>query len=323
MNLLRFIGIPLALLIATGPVLAQQDTGYPNKPIRLIVPFATGGAANSNMRLIGQKLGERLGQSVVIDNKPGAGGTVALHLARQSPKDGYTLLYTSVSNAVTAARADAPYDLTRDFSPVIQTNAGPLIFYVRPDSPIQNMKDLVQAVRREPGKMNYGSIGMGSGPHMAMEKFKQLNGLEITHVPYKSSSESSMGVMSGLIQIGIDPLSAVVPLLNSGKVRPLAVTSAGSAASYPAVPGMVAAGFPDFEFISWAGVSVLPGTPEAVVKRLNAALNEVLKDPTVVEAYRVQAAEVVGGTPEQYGQFIRKEVEALRRVLTAGGIALN
>lgn len=316
--------ICLSMALLTGAAHTQaQEANYPSKPIRLIVPFATGGAANNNMRLIGQKLGERLGQSVVIDNKPGAGGTVALNLARQAPKDGYTLLYTSVSNAVTAARADAPYDLYKDFSPVIQTNAGPLIFYVRPDSPIQSMKDLVQEIKRHPGKLNYGSIGMGSGPHMAMEKFKLLNSLDITHVPYKSSAESSLAVISGIIQIGIDPLSAVVPLLSSGKVRPLAVTSARSAASYPAVPGMVAAGFPDFEFISWAGVSVLPGTPEPVIRKLNTELNEVLKDPAVVEAYRVQAAEVAGGTPEQYGQFIRKEVDALRRVLTAGGIVLN
>lgn len=312
-----------ALLCAVGAAQAQIAADYPNKPIRLIVPFASGGAANNNMRLIGQKLGERIGQPVVIDNKPGAGGTVALNLARQAPKDGYTLLYTSVSNAVTAARPDAPYNLSSDFAPVIQTNAGPLIFYVRPDSPIQSLQDLVQNVKANPGKLNYGSIGVGSGPHMAMEKFMQMNGLDVVHVPYKSSSESSMGVISGFIQIGIDPLSAIVPLLQSNKVRPLAVTSRQSAPAYPSVPGMAAAGQPQFEFISWAGVSVLPGTPEPIIQKLNKELNEVLKDPSVVQSYRLQAAEVVGGTPQAYGQFIAKEVEALRAVIKNGNLVLN
>lgn len=318
-----FATLALALLCAVNAAHAQDAGDYPNKPIRLIVPFASGGAANNNMRLIGQKLGERIGQPVVIDNKPGAGGTVALNLARQAPKDGYTLLYTSVSNAVTAARPDAPYNLFSDFAPVIQTNAGPLIFYVRPDSPLKSMQELVQAVKSQPGKLNYGSIGVGSGPHLAMEKFMQMNGLNVVHVPYKSSSESSMGVISGFIQIGIDPLSAIVPLIQSGKVRPLAVTSRQSAPAYPSVPGMLAAGQPNFEFISWAGVSVLPGTPEPIIQKLNKELNEVLKDPSVVQSYRMQAAEVVGGTPEAYGKFIQSEVDALRSVIKNGQLVLN
>ncbi|HEY9281758.1 MAG TPA: tripartite tricarboxylate transporter substrate-binding protein [Eoetvoesiella sp.] len=313
-----------AVLIA-NPTLSQANTedSYPSRTIRLVVPFSPGGAADNNMRIIGHKLSERLGQTVMIDNKPGAAGAVAIQAARQAPKDGYTILYTSVSTAVTSAKPNAPYDLAKDFVPVIQTNKGPLLFYVRPEESVYNMQDLIKYIKSSPGALNYATIGIGSGPHLAMEYLKQVYDLDILHVPYKSSSQSSGAVIAGLVQVGIDPLSAVVPLIKSEKVRPIAVTSAEKSDAYPSVPGMKESGLPKYEFISWAGVSVMPGTPDYVVKKLNRELNEVLKDPDVIKSYEIQAGNTVGGTPQDYQNFVEQEVQRLRNIIKTGNLQLD
>jgi len=318
--------LALSSLLPAFGLNAQAQTSassYPDRPIRIVVPFAPGGAADANMRVIGQKLGERVKQSVIIDNKPGAGGSVAIQNMRSSPKDGYTLIYTSVSTAVTSSKPNAPYDLATDFVPIIHNNKGPLLFYVREDSHIRTMTDLIDHIRKNPGKLNYASIGIGSGPHLAMEHFKQVFDLDIVHIPYKSSAGSTGGVMGGDVHIGLDPLAAVVPLLKGGKVRPIAVTSRQPAKSYPSVPGMEAAGYPQYEFISWAGVSAAPGTPEETIKVLNRELNEVLKDPAVIESFATQAAETVGGTPEDYQRFIEQELKTLRGIITKGKLVLD
>jgi len=304
---------------------AQQnaDVSYPSRPVKIIVPFAPGGAADGNMRLVGQKLSERIKQPVIIDNKPGAGGMVAIQAMRQSPADGYTIIYTSVSSAVTSAKPNAPYDLSKDFSPIILNQKGPLLFYVRADSNITSMKDLIDHAKKNPGKLNYASVGVGSGPHLAMEYFKQVFDLDIVHIPYKSSSGSSTAVVAGDIQIGLDPLAAIVPMLEAGKLRPLAVTSRQRAGSYPSVPGMEDAGYPQYEFISWAGMSAAPGTPETAIRHLNRELNVVMKDPAVMKYVATQAQETVGGSPEDYQRFIEKDVENLRAIIRNGQLSLD
>jgi len=320
----RNLVIALAALgaLAVAPVV-EASGNCPNKPIRLVVPFSPGGAADNNMRIIGQKLSERLGESVIVENKPGAAGMVAINTVRRSPADGHTLLYTSVSSAVTSAKQNAPYNMAKDFSPVIQTNYGPLIFYVRPDTPVQNMKGLIDYIKQNPGKLNYATIGVGSGPHLAMEHFKQVFGLDILHIPYKSSGESSSAVMGGVVQIGIDPLSAVVPLLQAGQVKPLAVTSLQRSKAYPDIPGMADEGLSEYQFTSWAGISVMPGTAGHIIDRLNAELNEVLKDPAVINSYRQQAAEVKGGSPADYQAFAEQQLEQIATIRKNANLELD
>jgi tripartite-type tricarboxylate transporter receptor subunit TctC len=302
---------------AVGPVHAQN---YPDKPVRVIVPFPAASATDVIARTIGQKLGEKWGQAVVVDNKPGAGGNLGTEIAAKAPADGYTILMGTVANTISSSLyKKLSYDFVKDFTPVTLVAATPLVLVANPSFPANNVKELIAYVKARPGQVNFGSGGIGTSNHLAGEMFKSMTGTDMVHVPYKGTPAAQSDLLSGQVSLMFDNIVAVMPHIKSGRMKAIAVTSPKRVSTLPNVPTVAESGVPGFDAMSWIGVLVPKGTPKKIVDKLNSDFVEAIAMPDVKERLSTGGAELAGSTPEQFAEHIRKETEKWAKAVKASG----
>jgi len=313
-----------ACVAAAGNALCQAPA-YPAKPIRLVVPFPPGGATDILARDVAQKLTEAWGQSVVVDNRPGAGGNIGAELVAHASPDGYTLLMGTVgTHAINASLyAKMPYDHIRDFAPVILVAGVPNVLVVNPALPVNSVAELIAYAKANPGKLNFASSGNGTSIHLSGELFKVMAGVQMTHVPYKGSAPAVQDLISGQVQLMFDNLPPSLPQIKAGKLRALAVTSATRAPALPDVPTMAEAGLPGFEASSWFGVLAPAGTPPAIVAKLNAEIAKWLATPEAKERLSKQGANAAGGSPEDFVKHIAAETAKWAKVVKDSGAKID
>ena len=305
-----------ALLVApTGGTLAQAQT-YPSKPIRVIVPFPPGGSTDFLARIVGQKLTAAWGQQVIIDNRPGAGGTVGAAEAARAAPDGYTLLMGAVHHEIaTSVYAKLPYDFQKDFAPITTVAIVPNVLVVNPSIPANSVKELIAHAKANPGKLNYGSAGMGTAHHLIGEQFNLQAGVEILHVPYKGSSPAVADLIGGQVSLMYDTVSSCLPHIKSGKLRPLGVTTAKRSVALPDVPTIADAALPGFEVTTWFGFVAPAKTPAEIITKLNTEIVKILNMPDVRERLLAAGSEPVGNTPEQMAAQIARETAAFAKIV--------
>jgi tripartite-type tricarboxylate transporter receptor subunit TctC len=310
----------LAITIAlTGNCAFAQE--YPNKPIRIIVPFPAGSSTDIVARTVGQKLGERLGQPVIVENRVGAAGNVGSQTAAAAAPDGYTLLMATVANPISVGYYKTlSFDFIKDLAPVTLVATAPLIIVARNNLPIDNVKGLIEFAKRSPNKLTFGSGGNGSSTHFTGEMFKSMTKTDIVHVPYKGATAAMTDLLGGQIDMLLDNLVGVLPKVQAGMVKAIAVTSAERAPSLPNVPTVAESGLPGFEALGWQGVNVPAGTPKNIIDKLNKEIVAILRMPDVKKRLEAGGAVVVGSTVDQYAAFIGREVAKWTQVANAANI---
>ncbi len=313
-------GIVRACLLAACALAALPASSqtYPSRPIRLIVGFAPGGAADILGRITAQGLTEAIGEQVVVDNRGGAGGLIATEIAARASADGYTLLFTSPPHAINAALyRRAKYDPIKDFEPVIQVVATALILAVNAGSPFKAVGELVSYAKSNPGKLSYGSGGSGATGHLAMELLKSVTGTDIVHIPYKGTGPVLTDLIGGQIHMTIGSAAPTLPQVKAGKLRALAVTSKARSVVLPDVPSIAESGFPAYEVTQWFGILAPAGVPKTVVERINTAMNQALRQQEVRSRFLAASVEPVGGTPAALRAVIAQEVPKWTKLVRA------
>ena len=318
------IAMGVAGLLALAPLLASAQA-YPVKPVRILIPFPPGGPSDYAARVVGIKLAEFLGQPVVADNRPGAGGLVATELGARAAPDGYTLL---IANTGTFAvlphlHAKIPYDAVRDFTPIVNLIAGPAFLLVHPSVPVRNLRDLIALAKKMPGQITHGSAGIGQSSHLNGELLKQLAGIDFLQIPYKGSGPIMPELIGGQLMMHFSTSVDNLQFVKSGRVRALAVTGTTRLGVAPDLPTMAEAGLPGFESLNWNGVVGPAGLQRDIVLRLNQEMVRVLNLPDVKEKIIAQGNYVVGDTPEQFAAFMRAESDKWQRVVRKGNIKLE
>jgi tripartite-type tricarboxylate transporter receptor subunit TctC len=309
----------LALALAAGVAAAQA---WPAKPIRLLVPSAPGGSVDKLSRAVGKRLQEKLGQPVVVDNRSGAGGTIAAEATATAPADGYTLMMGTVASLATNVSLEKlRYDPLKDFAPITLVAMQDLVLVVGAANPAQSVADLVAHARKEPAKFSYSSAGRGTGGHLSGELFSQISGVPMLHVPYKGVAQASNDVIGGQVTLTFASLATAQPLVQAGKVRPIAVTGRKRAEAFPQLPTMEEAGMKGYESSTWYALIAPAGTPPAIVQRINAEVTAMLKEPAVREQFKDEGIELVGSTPQELTGHMKAEIEKWRRVIQGAGLA--
>lgn len=294
---------------------------YPSKPIRLIFGYTAGGAGDVSARMLAQKLSEMLGQQVVVENRPGAGGAIADEAVAKSPADGYTLLYAAGSTAILPAlRAKLAYDVERDFAPVSLVVITSFALVLHPSVPVQDVKGLIALARSQPGKLTFSSPGIGNSAHFAAEVFKMMAEVKMLHVPFKGPPEAATAVVSGELDAGFPSVTGALPFIATNRLRALAVSSARRASQMPAVPTLAEAGLPGYERAGWNGVLAPAAVPKDIITRLNAAIVKIVGTPEIKDAFFKQGLEAQTNTPEQFSAFIRRELAQNAKVAKFAGI---
>jgi len=309
----------LVLLLAAGGGYAQQ--GYPTKPIRLIVPFPPGGQTDVVARTIAQSLSESFGQQVVVDNRPGAAGSIGVDIAVKSPADGYTMVQVSTSYAANVALYKLAYDAVNDVVPVIMIGDIANMVTVHPSGPFKSVKELIAYAKANPGKINFASGGTGSGNHLATEEFAQMTGVRMTHVPYKGATAGVADLMSGQIQLIFGGITGLIPHHKARRVLGIAVTSANRNKAVPDLPA-VGETVPGYVSVSWSAILAPKGTPRHVVARWNTELNRILQMPDVKARMDSIGLDVVGGTPAHLRQVLTQDIAKWKQVVQAANIKL-
>lgn len=305
MKLVRLIAAFAAFACLGQPALAQT---WPAKPVHFIVPFAPGGQSDIVARTIAEKLAARLGQPVVVENKAGAATTIGADFVAKSPPDGYTILLAPAPFVITQyAYPKLPYDSRKDFTPVTLLVTNPMVVVVNASVPAKNFGEFVALMKAQPGKLNYGSPGNGSLPHVATELFIQRAGLSAVHIPYKGGGPAVIDLVGGQISYMFASPLEVMQHVKSGKLRVLAATSSGRLSYWPEVPTVMESGYPDYEALAWFGVVAPAATPREIVARLATEINAILKTPEVRDRLAAQGAEVASATPEEFGRFLDRE----------------
>ncbi|MDP1675189.1 MAG: tripartite tricarboxylate transporter substrate binding protein [Burkholderiales bacterium] len=304
---------------AAATIAFPAAAAYPERPVRLVVGFPPGGAADILGRIAAQQLSERIGQQVVVDNRGGAGGLIATEIAAKANSDGYTLLFSSIPHVINPhLYKKVSYDAIRDFTPVVQFVAVPLMLAAGPSLPAKNVKELIDYAKANPGKINYGSAGSGSSSHLAVELFKSMAAIRMEHIPYKGTGPLITDMLGG--QIGVTIASAVplTPQVRSGKLRGLAVTGPKRSAAFPELPA-IAETVPGYEVVNWFGIFAPAGTPMDIVKRVNADLNTALKNPELVKRLNAQGADAVGGSAEAFTRVVKADFAKWAKVVKDSG----
>jgi tripartite-type tricarboxylate transporter receptor subunit TctC len=310
----------LALAIA-APAFAQSASTYPEKPIRIVVPYPPGGFNDTLARTVGAKLQAAWGQPVVIDNKPGGATVIGLDAAAKAPADGYTLVILPFSFAVNPAIfAKLPYDSLKDFAPITLAATTANVLVVPASSPFNSMKDLLAQAKAKPGSLSYASTGIGSSNHLSMEKFKQMAGLDITHVPYRGSAPAVTDLIGGQVQVMFDNISNVLPHVKSGKLKALAVTTPARSPLTPELPTVTEAGVSGFEVAVWFGIAAPGGTPRPIIDKLNAEIVKILHMPDVKERFTAQGVDPVGSTVEQFQAHLQAQRTMWAKVVKDAGV---
>lgn len=312
-----------AVLIPAGATLAQSGD-YPNRPIRLVVPFSPGGSSDTVSRLLSQKLSAQLGQQVVVDSKPGAGGNLGADLVAKSRPDGYTLLFAAGSFAVNVSLYEKlPYDPIKDFEPVVHVCRVNGILVTHPSVPANSVQELIALAKAQPGAINFASAGSGTILHLAGELFNAQANVKMTHVPYRGSGPALSDLIAGQVQVMFANVPGTLQHVKSGKLRVLAATGDRRASSLPDVPTISESGLPGFQAATWFGVLAPAGTPRDIVAKLNNEMGKALASPDLVEHLRNEGADVVGGTPDQFRTFLKAEVDRWGPVVKGAGIKPN
>ena len=321
----------LATLLTGGlPAAAQTaSTGsgqtYPGKPIRLIVPLPPGGGNDTIARLIGQKISPTLGQQIVVDNRPGAGGIIAAEAVARAPGDGYTLLLANVAvmTIVPNAQKKVPYDALRDFAPVSLIASAPQLVVVHPSLPVKSVKELTALARAKPGALNYASNGIGSSTHLATEMFCLMAGVKMVHVPYKGLSIAMTDLLSGQVPLMFSSAVAMLPHVKNNKLRAIAMTGVKRSPVLPEVPTVDEAGLKGYEAGSWYGIAAPANTPRPIIERLNREIVAVVKSKDMQDRLINEAVHPIGSTPEEFAAHIKLEFERMARVLREAKIVLE
>ena len=325
----RLVAGVAGLSIAAGAAAqssAPATAPYPTKPIRAIVGFVPGGATDIMARTLGQKLTEALGQQIIVDNRAGGGGIIAATMAKESPPDGYTIFFGTISTLATnvATHPKLPYDPLHDFAPITMTSYNPYFLVVHPSVPAKSVKEFIALARARPGQLNYASSGTGGGAHLAIELFRTAARLDMVHVPYKGSAPSITDLVGGQVQLTFAQPSVSLPHAKAGKLRILGVSSLKPISSWPDAPPLAeAAGLPGFEATSWQGVVVPGKTPRPLITRLHTEIVKALNAPDVRAKLAAESSEVGGMPPEAFAQYIRNEIEKWRKVVKDANIKVE
>ncbi|MBC7781684.1 MAG: tripartite tricarboxylate transporter substrate binding protein [Proteobacteria bacterium] len=294
---------------------------YPSKPIRLIIPFAAGGGTDITGRAVAQKMAEAWNQSVLVDNRPGANGTIAVEVAVKSPADGYTLCMITSSHSVNSTLyPKLSYDLLRDLAPITQATTQPYALIVHPSVPAQSLKELVALARAKPGTINFGSSGLGGFSHLAGAMLAAQAGIQLTHVPYRGGAPAMADVMGGQIQMLFSTILQSSAQIRAGKLRALAVTTTKRSRALPDVPTMIEAGLPNYVVAGWYGFLAPAKTPRPIIDRLHGEMVRILQLPEIVDRLAADGSEPVGSTPAEFGAHIRSEIARWRVVIEQAGI---
>ena len=307
--------------LASMPVFAQESrSNWPQRPVRLVVAFAPGGPADIVARLISQRLGDALGQSVVVENRGGAGGNIAAQQVARGAADGYVVLLTTSAIAVAPGMSANPgFDIEKDFAPVALIAAQPSVIVAHPSVQASNLQELIALAKG--GKLNFGTAGNGTSPHLAAEYlFKVLAGVNVTHIPFNGGGPALQAAAGGNVELVNVALSPAIPLIKAGKLKAIALTSPRRAPALPDVPTIAESGYPGFEDRTWVGMLVPAATPATVVTRLNADVEKVLQLPEIRERMAAIAFEPLGGTPQAFGQFVRSEAVKFAKFVREAGI---
>jgi tripartite-type tricarboxylate transporter receptor subunit TctC len=315
----RILAAVAAALLAGAPILAAAQ--YPTKPIKLIVPLAAAGTGDTLARTVGEEMGKILGEPVVIDNRPGAGGLVGTEYVAAAPADGYTLLAVSPSHVINPALYSntKTYDALKSFDTVTVMANTHQVIVAHPSVPVNDLRELIAYAKKNPGKLNYGSAGTGSATHLNMELFKSMAGVDIVHVPYKGSTQARNDVLAGQVQLAMDGLLPLQPLIKEGRLKALAITSSHRAKSNPEIPTIAEAGVPGYASDTWYGILVPAGTPRAVINTLHAAAVKALNAPGVRARLERLGAEPVGNTPEEFRMLLETEQKLWARIVKDSG----
>jgi tripartite-type tricarboxylate transporter receptor subunit TctC len=314
-----------SVAIAAVAALAHAQSPYPSKPIRLVVPFPAGGTTDILARAVAQRLTETMGQPVVVDNRPGAGGNIGAELVAKSAPDGYTLLMGTVgTHAINASLyAKMPYDHVRDFAPVILVAGVPNVLVVHPALPVNSVQELIAYGKANPGKLNFASSGNGTSIHLSAELFKTMTGVQMAHVPYKGSAPALVDLAGGQVQLMFDNLPSALALIKGGKLKALAVTSAQRSTALPDVPTVAESGLPGFEASSWFGLLAPAGTPKDIITKLNGEVAKWLATPEAKEKLAAQGAIPFGLPPDEFARHIAAETVKWQKVVKDSGAKID
>ncbi|MGH8648107.1 MAG: Bug family tripartite tricarboxylate transporter substrate binding protein [Burkholderiales bacterium] len=321
MRVLRVASVACLVLLWSAPAAAQ---GYPEKPVRMVVPFPAGGGSDTAGRAIAQRLSERLGQPVVVENRVGAAGSIGAEFASRAPADGYTLLLGSTSELTQYPLVNRKirYDPVRDFVPISMVGTIPLVLVVHASLPANSVADLIRLARARPGDIDYGSAGVGATTHLAVEHFMLLAKVKLRHVPYKGSPQVSADLVAGHIQMAIPTMPAAFPFIQAKRIRALAVTTEKRVPVLPDIPTMQEAGVTGYVNVLWAGVLAPRGTPEAIVKRLNSEIADAVTTAGVRKVLEANGATPQSSTPGEFAAFIKAELDKWERVVKEAGVSL-
>ena len=316
--------IVTAIAGAADPCLAQTAQKFPVRPIRIVVAFTAGSAADQIARRVGPKMSENWGQQVVIDNRAGAGGVVGTGLVAAAAPDGYTLLVHSLALAVsTALYSSLPFDPFKDLAPVSQIVASPSVLVVAPALGVKSVNELIALAKQKPGQLNYASAGIGSGTHLNGEQFRSAAGINVTHVPYKGSPEALLDTMTGRIQYFISPAVPALPFIRDGRLLALAVTTAQRTPVLPDVPTVAEAALPGYEFQAWFGMFAPARTPRPVVDQISREVARIVELPDVAKQMANQGEQPRSSTPAEFTKFFRAEVEKYRKIVKLANIRVD
>jgi tripartite-type tricarboxylate transporter receptor subunit TctC len=315
-----FVGFALSLLGALSASMSAYGQEYPNRPVRIIVPFAAGGPADVYARFLGQRLQEALGQPFVIDNRPGGGSVIGTDAVAKSAADGYTLLMMSNTHTVNESlMQNKPYQLMRDFVAVAPVNSSDLVLVVHPSVKAASVAELVAEAKAQPGKMSYASSGPGTPYHMAGELFKAMAGVDILHVPYKGSAGARTDLLGGQVQMMFDAVTVMVPHAREGKVKALATSGTTRSTVLPNVPTVAEAGVPGYEATIWLGLMAPKNTPPAIVGRLNAEIQKIVSQPQVAADWEKQGAVAMKMSPQEFEKYMNADIVKWERIVKISG----
>lgn len=315
----------MAAVLASSPLVVNAQSDYPNKPIRLIVAFPAGGSTDIVGRIVAQKLSERLGQAIVVENRGGAGGTIGTDAAAKAAPDGYTLTLGTTSTMAVApgAYSKLGYDSVKSFSPISLVAVTPYLLVVNPDIPAKSLAELVTLAKSQPGKLNFASAGNGSTTQLAMEMLNDVTGMKMTHVPYKGNAEADLAILSNQVQVLFGSMPALLQHAKQNKLRALAVGTAKRSPALPDVPTVAELGYPGFEAALWLGVLAPAGTPKPIIDRLNKELVAIAATPDFKAAMDKNGADATSNSPEQFASLIQNEVSKYGAITKKLGIKLD
>ena len=311
----------LLSLVLTAPANAQS---YPNKPVRVVVPYPPGGPTDIVARVLFQQVSEATGQQFLVDNRAGAGGNIGAEIVAKSPADGYTLLIGTTAHAINMSLfKNLSYDVQKDFAPVSLLTQGPLVLVAHPQFPANSIKEVIELAKSKSGGLNFASSGNGQSPHLSAELFNTMAGIKMSHVPYKGSAPALTDVMSGQVDVMFDTTLSAMPFVKAGKLKALGLTSPVRSPAAPDVPTIAESGLPGYEVFAWNGVFVPAGTPKAIIQQLNDQIRKAMLLPQVKDKFSAQGFAASWNSPENFGVFVKNEVDKWSRTVKASGATLD